>query len=52
MQTISTVMGQRGRRGNRRWQEQKKKYLGRMCDDFLFAAYGVTEPNAGSDSGH
>ena len=30
-------------------EEQKKKYLGRMCDDFLFAAYGVTEPNAGSD---
>ena len=29
-------------------EEQKKKYLGRMCDD-LFAAYGVTEPNAGSD---
>jgi acyl-CoA dehydrogenase len=30
-------------------EAQKKKYLGRMSDDFLFAAYGVTEPNAGSD---
>ena len=30
-------------------EEQKKKYLGRMTEDFLFAAYGVTEPNAGSD---
>jgi acyl-CoA dehydrogenase len=28
---------------------QKKKYLGRMTDEFLLAAYGVTEPNAGSD---
>lgn len=28
---------------------QKKKYLGRMVDEFLFAAYAVTEPNAGSD---
>jgi acyl-CoA dehydrogenase len=28
---------------------QKKKYLGRMTEEFLFAAYGVTEPNAGSD---
>ena len=30
-------------------EAQKKKYLGRMTDEFLFAAYGVTEPNAGSD---
>lgn len=30
-------------------EEQKKKYLGRMNDELLFAAYGVTEPNAGSD---
>ena len=30
-------------------EEQKKKYLGRMSEEFLFAAYGVTEPNAGSD---
>ena len=30
-------------------EAQKKKYLGRMNDEFLFAAYGVTEPNAGSD---
>lgn len=30
-------------------EEQKKKYLGRMNEDLLFAAYGVTEPNAGSD---
>ena len=29
--------------------EQKKKYLGRMNEELLFAAYGVTEPNAGSD---
>ncbi len=28
---------------------QKAKYLGRMTEEFLFAAYGVTEPNAGSD---
>ena len=28
---------------------QKKKYLGRMMDEFLFASYAVTEPNAGSD---
>jgi acyl-CoA dehydrogenase len=28
---------------------QKKKYLGRMIDEPLFAAYGVTEPGAGSD---
>ena len=30
-------------------EAQKKKYLGRMTEEFLFAAYGVTEPNAGSD---
>jgi len=30
-------------------EAQKKKYLGRMNDEFLFAAYGVTEPGAGSD---
>ncbi len=30
-------------------EEQKKKYLGRMNEELLFAAYGVTEPNAGSD---
>jgi acyl-CoA dehydrogenase len=28
---------------------QKKKYLGRMMDAPLFAAYAVTEPGAGSD---
>ena len=28
---------------------QKKEYLGRMTRDFLFAAYAVTEPQAGSD---
>ncbi|MCA9541137.1 MAG: acyl-CoA dehydrogenase family protein [Myxococcales bacterium] len=28
---------------------QKKKYLGRMTEAPLYAAYGVTEPNAGSD---
>ena len=28
---------------------QKKKYLGRMTEEFLLAAYGVTEPGAGSD---
>ncbi len=28
---------------------QKKKYLGRMLDEFLLAAYCVTEPGAGSD---
>ena len=30
-------------------EAQKKKYLGRMTEEFLFCAYGVTEPNAGSD---
>eukprot|EP00123_Amoebidium_parasiticum_P001451 comp12548_c0_seq1/m.7540 comp12548_c0_seq1/g.7540 ORF comp12548_c0_seq1/g.7540 comp12548_c0_seq1/m.7540 type:complete len:427 (-) comp12548_c0_seq1:744-2024(-) len=29
--------------------EQKKKYLGRMTEEPLMAAYGVTEPGAGSD---
>lgn len=28
---------------------QKKKYLGRMTEECLFCAYGVTEPDAGSD---
>ncbi len=28
---------------------QKKKYLGRMTEEFLLAAYCVTEPGAGSD---
>eukprot|EP00164_Ancoracysta_twista_P003584 GFYU01004791.1.p2 GENE.GFYU01004791.1~~GFYU01004791.1.p2 ORF type:complete len:431 (-),score=149.45 GFYU01004791.1:66-1358(-) len=28
---------------------QKKKYLGRMIEEPLFCAYGVTEPGAGSD---
>jgi hypothetical protein len=30
--------------------EQKKKYLGRLTEAPLQAAYGVTEPGAGSDS--
>eukprot|EP01104_Vermistella_antarctica_P005373 TRINITY_DN1589_c0_g1_i1.p2 TRINITY_DN1589_c0_g1~~TRINITY_DN1589_c0_g1_i1.p2 ORF type:complete len:441 (-),score=112.70 TRINITY_DN1589_c0_g1_i1:2259-3542(-) len=30
---------------------QKKKYLGRMTEEPLFAAYGVTEPGCGSDVG-
>ncbi len=30
-------------------EAQKTKYLGRMTEDCLMAAYGVTEPNAGSD---
>ena len=30
-------------------EAQKAKYLGRMTEEFLFAAYGVTEANAGSD---
>lgn len=29
--------------------EQKKKYLGRMLEEPLMCAYGVTEPGAGSD---
>ena len=31
--------------------EQKVKYLGRMCEEPLQAAYCVTEPGAGSDVG-
>lgn len=30
-------------------EEQKKKYLGRLVEEPLVAAYGVTEPGAGSD---
>ncbi len=30
-------------------EDQKKDYLGRMATDYLFAAYAVTEPQAGSD---
>ncbi|XP_053953017.1 medium-chain specific acyl-CoA dehydrogenase, mitochondrial-like [Anastrepha ludens] len=30
-------------------QEQKKKYLGRLLEEPLVAAYAVTEPGAGSD---
>jgi acyl-CoA dehydrogenase len=30
-------------------EEQKKKWLGMMTDEFKLAAYAVTEPNAGSD---
>ena len=30
-------------------EEQKKKYLGRLCEEPLQAAYCVTEPGAGSD---
>ncbi|XP_046640469.1 probable medium-chain specific acyl-CoA dehydrogenase, mitochondrial [Daphnia pulicaria] len=30
-------------------KEQKKKYLGRMVEEPLICAYGVTEPGAGSD---
>ncbi len=29
--------------------EQKKKYLGQMTEEFGFCAYAVTEPDAGSD---
>merc|ERR1712174_73419 len=29
--------------------DQKKKYLGRLIDEPLMCAYGVTEPGAGSD---
>jgi len=29
--------------------EQNKKYLGQMVDEFSFCAYAVTEPDAGSD---
>lgn len=30
--------------------EQKKEYLGRLINDFKFAAYGLTEPGSGSDA--
>ncbi|MFQ5707831.1 MAG: acyl-CoA dehydrogenase family protein [bacterium] len=30
-------------------EEQKKKYLGQMVEEFCFSAYAVTEPDAGSD---
>jgi acyl-CoA dehydrogenase len=30
-------------------EDQKKKYLGEMVDDYGFCAYAVTEPDAGSD---
>merc|ERR1719188_1628315 len=30
-------------------EDQKKKYLGRLIDEPLMCAYGVTEPGAGSD---
>jgi len=30
-------------------EEQKKKYLGQMVEEFAFSAYAVTEPDAGSD---
>ena len=30
-------------------EEQKKKYLGRLIEEPLLCAYGVTEPGAGSD---
>ncbi|KAK6195906.1 hypothetical protein SNE40_001236 [Patella caerulea] len=30
-------------------EEQRKKYLGRMIEEPLMCAYGVTEPGAGSD---
>jgi len=30
-------------------EEQKKKYLGRLIEEPLMCAYGVTEPGAGSD---
>ncbi len=30
-------------------EEQKKKYLGQMAEEFSFSAYAVTEPDAGSD---
>ena len=32
-------------------EEQKKKYLGRLAEEPLKAAYCVTEPHAGSDVG-
>ena len=30
-------------------EEQKKKYLGRLIEEPIVCAYGVTEPGAGSD---
>lgn len=30
-------------------EEQKKKFLGQMVEEFTFSAYAVTEPDAGSD---
>lgn len=30
-------------------EEQKKKYLGQMIEEFAFSSYAVTEPDAGSD---
>lgn len=30
-------------------EEQKKKYLGRLIEEPIMCAYGVTEPGAGSD---
>ncbi len=30
-------------------EEQKKKYLGRLCDEPIFSAYCCSEPDAGSD---
>ena len=30
-------------------EEQKKKYLTRLIEEPIMCAYGVTEPNAGSD---
>ncbi len=32
-------------------EEQKKKYLPRLASGEIFAAFGLTEPNAGSDAG-
>lgn len=29
--------------------DQKKEYLGRLIDDYLFASYATSEPDAGSD---
>ncbi len=31
--------------------EQKKKFLGPLCEKLTFSAFGLTEPNAGSDAG-
>jgi acyl-CoA dehydrogenase len=32
-------------------EEQKKKYVGRLCEEPIMASYAVTEPGAGSDVG-